>query len=66
MESRPGSPDYLRFKEAAEQFGMSPSTWARLARGGAIPSYKLGQRVVLLARADIERFLAEHRQEVHA
>lgn len=63
MESSPGIPEFLRYSEAAEHYSLSVSTWARLVRSGRIPSYKLGARVVLLARSDIEQYLAEHRCE---
>lgn len=62
MESSTASaPDFLRFGEAAEQYRLSESTWRRLCRSGALPHYKLGERVVLLARSDIEDYLASHR-----
>lgn len=60
MES---SPDFLRYGEAVDRYGLSTSTWRRLVRAGVLPSYKLGQRVVLLARSDIEAYLAKHRRE---
>ena len=63
MESSTGIPEFLRYSEAAEHYPLSVSTWARLVRSGRLPSYKLGERVVLLARSDIEAYFADHRRE---
>lgn len=58
----PAVPAFLRYAQATEHYRLSESTWRRLVRSGQLPCYKLGKRIVLLARADIETHLAKHRQ----
>jgi len=54
---------YLTVKEAAQLARLSPSTIRLYIRRRLLPSYKVGSRV-LIKRADLERFLDEHRVRV--
>ncbi|MBI4574709.1 MAG: helix-turn-helix domain-containing protein [Planctomycetes bacterium] len=59
-------PEYLRTKDVARRLGLSHSLVRRWTSTGVIPSHKLGdapRSPVLVAVADLERFLAAHRRE---
>lgn len=62
MASSPPIPEYLRYEEAHEHYRLSVKTWQRLVSAGELPSYKPSERIVLLARADIEAYLERHRR----
>lgn len=57
----PAPARYLDAKTAAERWGV-PESWVYdMARQGKLPSVRLGHYVRFLP-ADLERFIAEHRQ----
>lgn len=59
--SEPAPPRYIDAKTVAERWGV-PESWVYdQARQGKLPSRRLGHYVRFLP-AELERFLAEHRQ----
>jgi len=54
-------PRYIDAKTAAERWGVPESWIYDMARQGKLPSVRLGRYVRFLP-ADLERFIAEHRQ----
>jgi excisionase family DNA binding protein len=53
------APAQLDVMGAAEFLGVSPTALRRLERGGAVPSVRIGRRV-LFRRESLLRFLADH------
>lgn len=56
-------PAKLRSREAAGYLGISPSTLAKMRLRGTGPVYlKIGARVVVYDRADLDRYVAARRR----
>ena len=51
----------LRPAAVEQEYGIGRSLQARLRASRQLPYYKVGHRTVLMARTDIEKFLAARR-----
>ena len=56
--------DYMTIQELADWLRMSRgSVWSLIMERGEIPYYRFGDRVIRLARVDIEAYLARCRSD---
>ncbi len=61
---QPPEGDYLTLQELATWLKMSRgSVWSLVMEKGEIPYYRFGDRVVRLARTDVEAYLARCRSD---
>ena len=51
---------FLTPAEAGELYGGSAALWRKLARQQELPSFRIGQTLIVFRRQDIEAFIESH------
>ena len=62
MGESPSSSDYLRRWEAAKYLQVSPRTLARWIARGHIPYVRIGSRIMLFRKSDLDRTMERFKE----